>query len=71
VLGVTHLLGDALTVVAVAEHLGEQDRAVDQMTGGHGEQIVKRRVDWAEAQSHGELLGYGLSTSSVTGVNKP
>jgi hypothetical protein len=56
VLGVPHLLRDGLTVVALPEHLGKQRGTFDEVAGGLSEQIIKRRVGWAKAQSHGELL---------------
>ncbi len=60
VLGVAHPLRDGLAVVTVAQHLGEQLGAVDQVAGGRGQQVVERRVRGTEAQRHGgtpELVG--------------
>jgi hypothetical protein len=55
VLGVAHSLRDALTVVAVAEHLGKQLGAHHQVRGRITEQVVEGRVDGPELQTHGEL----------------
>ena len=64
VLGLAHPLRDVLAVGAVAEHLGEQPGAVDEVLGRLGEQVVERGVGRAEAQSHGELLRRRTRTRS-------
>ena len=69
VLGVPHSLRDALTVVALTQHLGQQTGSVDEVSGLLGEEVVKRLVYGAKAQPHGELLGYGKEITDMLGAS--
>ena len=56
VLRVAHPSRDVLAIGCVAEHLGEQRDTTDEVVGGLGEQVVERRVDRADSETHGGLL---------------
>ena len=53
VLGLAHPARHVLVVGAVAEHLGEQRGTGHEVLGRLGEEVVERRVDRAESQTHG------------------
>ncbi len=52
VLGLAHPGGDVVVDRGLAEHLGEQRGADDEVLGLFAEEVVERRVDRAETQCH-------------------
>ena len=68
VLGLTHPLGDRLTVRRFAEHLGQQRSAVDQLRSRVSEEAVEGGVDGLELQRHGELLESRIRTVHMLGA---
>ena len=71
VLGLAHPLGDVLAVGAVAEHLGQQRGAVDEVAGRLGEQVVERRCPQGGSARPRRTPGSTDSNGLITGVNEP